>query len=1283
MKNTIIKVPVDACTGCGACYNKCPVNAIEMRLDKEGFLVPVVDNERCIECENCVLCCPIVKPLDKKKTVVRYGIPKGKYVSESEICTSIVSNAYKLGIQVCGSKYEDDFKNVKQAWLEKESESALISEKKPVLGNPMDTYKKTEEYLKQGTPVLYVARACQLDGLYKYLESDENKLYTMEFVCNSQSSAEALRTFVEEYSSGKKIKALYFHKNNKATDMQFEDGTSRSSNYGESRWAEGENGIINRECCFDCQYAKKERVADITIMSVNNQSYSYVVLVNSKKGAALLKEIGSEICNCPKISEEELANCETNLLRKISPAPSRRFFFTHTYKGYENALWYGKGMRYDVGIIGWWFASNYGSSLTYYALAKILQKTGRELIFVHVPKVDNTPWDKDAQQTIDFIGKRFKITKYRDMMHIHEVNMFCDSFMLGSDQMWTPLATQLVGYTFFLDFVDLNKKKIAFSTSFGQDKFIADEATCQIIGDYLKRFDAISVREYTGVDICRDTFGVDAEQVIDPVFLCSTEEYDKMFEGISIDLPKKYLLTYILDPTPEKEAAAKEIARHKNLEIISIMSMKEYERNASQWHVGKIVPKPSTEEFLYYLKNCDYLLTDSHHGACMGIIYERPYVAITNASRGVTRFETVARAFGLENRVVYDPMHVVNNKEIYKPIDYEKVKTKIENEKTKALAWLESAFAKETKEAQETVNTKLARLDITNKFLSNTVKAYEARLKQTASNASKTVSNFEDNFDFVKIRLLASLLRDYGIKHIVLSPGGRDVPIIRMFENNEKDFILHRVTDERSAAYYGLGLASQLGKPVACICTSGTAASNYLPAVTEAYFTGIPLVMITADRISVYHGQGEDQTIPQNKIYNDVVKMEISLPDNGGGAIEHQMRRDISACILESTHNGNGPVHINIPIQDIGIGATLPKEKWALLPSASTNILRASFINGDEEMHKWAKSLEKSPRVLVVYGQNKPLSKEEKMDLERFASKYNCAIVTDSISNYESQYTVNPFNMLTQISQADFDKYLKPDILITVGGKRLMNDPLTFKIRASNGVRHWSVVPDGSIKDFYFKITSVIESTQKQFFRWFADNAGKSKNDQKYLSAWKDLVAKYSPTPATGFNSFYIQEAFFPQIPKNSFLHLGVGQSFFFVRRHNIDPSVEVYCNMGTNGIDGCVSTFMGQSALIKDKLSFLIVGDLAFFYDMNSIWNKSLNKNMRILLVNNNGSGLLRNHGLKAVTSVHNTSAEGWVKSTGFEYMSASSKEEFNEKLKYFMSKESDKALFFEVFCD
>ncbi len=539
------------------------------------------------------------------------------------------------------------------------------------------------------------------------------------------------------------------------------------------------------------------------------------------------------------------------------------------------------------------------------------------------------------------------------------------------------------------------------------------------------------------------------------------------------------------------------------------------------------------------------------------------------------------------------------------------------------------------------------------------------------------------NFDFVKIRILVTLLRDYGIKHVVLSPGGRDVPIIRMLEHNEKHFTLHRVTDERSAAYYGLGLASKLGELVACVCTSGTAASNFLPAVTEAYYTGVPLLVITADRYSVYLNHGEDQTIPQKDIFNNVVKMSTSLPESWGPMSEYQVRRDVQNCILEATHGDCGPVHVNVPINNIAFGEKLPREAWSILPFMYPHIQRVSFGDSEDNMPRWVDALKKSPKILLVYGQSMPLTKKEKDVVEDFCSKYNCVVVTDTISNFSSKYSVNSYNMLCAMSQDEFNKKLLPDIVITVGGKRLMNDPLTFKLRGSHGIRHWSVAPNGKIKDFYFKLSSVIECTPNRFFKYFAENAPKSKNNESYLNAWKTEAAKYEARVYGGFHTLSIQDKLLPMLPKNSFLHLGVGQNFFHVRRYDLDPSIHVFCNMGTNGIDGCTSTFMGQCAVETEKLCLLLVGDLSFFYDMNGIWNKKLNKNIRILLTNNHGSGLLRNNNLRAVTSEHSTNAEGWVRSTGFEYISASSMEEFEEKLPYFLSDKPKNAVFFEVFCN
>lgn len=923
--------------------------------------------------------------------------------------------------------------------------------------------------------------------------------------------------------------------------------------------------------------------------------------------------------------------------------------------------------QYDIGIVGYWYATNYGSIMTYYALSQAINKIGYTTILIDEPEKWKDPEGEDVISR-NFLKTHCNISDSIPWEKQNDLNKLCSGFMVGSDQVWTSFALKHMKYMFFLDFAEEEKKKIAYAPSFGNLNFFQPTPEqAEKVKKYLSRFDKISVREASGRDMLRERFSIKADHTLDPVFLLPMVEYDNISSESNINIKEKYILAYILDPNPDKEIFIQKIAEKLSLNVKIVLDGRKgtFSKNREIFHYfgdDEIQRDVTEADWVKLFKNASYVLTDSHHGLAMAVIYNKDFICYANYSRGYDRFVSLLTLLGLMDRMIKNTDQL-NDELIQNHIDYTKVNAVLDSERERSLEWIKKAI--------ETPKEKMPSVILSQDSEDN------KRLQAA-------VEKLHNNRDFKNIRILATLLRDYGIKHVVLSPGGRDVPLIRMIENNADQFILHRVTDERSAAYYAMGIATQLRQPVVCVCTSGTAASNFLPAVTEAYYTGIPLILVTADRYAVYLNHGEDQTIPQKHIYSDVVKMEVSLPESDGWRSDYQARRDVASCILESTHNGFGPVHINVPVDNISIGSDIPRNYWSLLPYIYPHILRASFNNGQPDMKRWVDSLRKSNKILIVYGQNVMPDERQKNNIQKFASKYNCVIVTDPISNLHGKYTLMPHNMLQSISQDTFNNELSPDILITVGGKRLMNDPLTFKVRSGPGnIRHWQVTPDGKIKDFYFRLTSVIESTEDYFFEWFADNAGDIVNNGVYYEKWRALNEKYSSPEITRFNSLYIQSKFLPAIPRDSILHLGVGQSFIECRRFQIDASVEVYCNMGTNGIDGCTSTFMGQCAVIDNKLCFLLVGDLSFFYDMNSIWNKPLKKNMRILLVNNNGTGLLRGHNLSAVSSVHNTSAEGWVRSTGFDYISAHTKEEYEQKLKCFLSNEPEKALFFEVFCE
>jgi len=1007
--------------------------------------------------------------------------------------------------------------------------------------------------------------------------------------------------------------------------------------------------------------------------------------------------------------------------------------------------------HYDVGIFGVWSGCNYGSVATYYALNQVVSAMGKSVLMIDKPLLsDNDPEIKENHAR-RFAREHYNISRQYRLDQMHLLNQNCDTFMIGSDQVWNYGISKNFGKAFYLDFAEEEKKKIAYAVSFGHGTDFAPYDERKIIAEYMSYFDGIGTREADGVRLCRDCYGIKAEQVIDPVFLADPKIYDSLIEKSSKRETEPFIVAYILDPSPEKTEAILHLQKEfGGIKVINLLDGLPwlFEKNKKLTNLPNCIENVQVEDWLYYLKNAEFVLTDSCHGASFALIFRKNFIAIANRHRGFSRFISLAQLFKFENHLITVPKDVVTNPKLLASINYDLVEDIMDSERRRCYTWLYNVISLPKKSEKELkkynvigeVNQETSHIieKPTNGICDektvlkigmsgkcngcgicesicdeNAIKIYKNENKvffpfvsrNRCVNCGKCLekcsfnkleSGDEKNTelgerqklfinpDFIKIRLLATLLRDYGIKEIVLSPGGRDVPLVRMFEYNSDTFNLHFVTDERSAAYFGLGLATQLGRPVACVCTSGTAASNYLPAVTEAFFTHIPMIFITADRQKVYHGQGEDQTIPQDNIYSGVVKREITVPEGSGYKVEYQTRRDICDCILESTHNVPGPVHINMAIDNITIGGKLPREDWKLLPTIKPHILRTSFNDGYEQINKWRVALAKSKRILVVYGQNAPRNEEQLKYIDLFVGKYNCVVVTDLISNLNCNYSLKPYNMLQAISKEQFDRELTPDILITVGGKRLMNDPLTSKIRGGDKkIRHWSVSPDGVIHDFYFRLSSVIEMSQDLFFKFFSEFEGELSNDGKYYNKWREFVDKYDSPVIRKFNSQYIQSKFLPAIPSNSILHLGVGLSFYDCRRFSLNNNVAVYCNMGTNGIDGCTSTFMGQCAVEKNRLCFLLVGDLSFFYDMNSIWNKQLTGKMRILLVNNNGTGLLRNHRLKGISSVHNTKAEGWVKSTGFEYISAESKDEFDSKLAYFLDESVDKPLFFEVLCE
>lgn len=907
--------------------------------------------------------------------------------------------------------------------------------------------------------------------------------------------------------------------------------------------------------------------------------------------------------------------------------------------------------KYDIGLVGYWYATNYGSVITYYALSLTLNKMGYTTVLIDRPEKERDPEGEDVISR-NFLRTRCNISESVKWDNINSLNDLCDTFIVGSDQVWTAGAIKYMRYMFFLSFVSAEKKKIAYAPSFGSMNFFKiDNEQENEVQNYLSKFDKVSIREDSGAKMVRERFGINADRVLDPVFLIDIEDYDNIAKESTINTDGKYILAYILDPVPDKEIFIQKVSEKLGLNVKIVLDGRKgtFPKNRAKFTVygdDAIIPDVNEEDWVKLFRDSEYVLTDSHHGLAMAIIYNKNYICYANRSRGYERFTSLLHLFDMMDRMV-DNSGQVTAQLIETKVDYSSVDEKLKMEQIESFKWLKSVL--------ETPKGELP-----------------GNLLPKHDNTQQT-SDIHDP-DLERCRMLASLMRDYKIRHVVLSSGTRHVNLVRFFEANDC-FTTYNVVDERSAGFFAIGLAQKLGETVAICCTSGTAASNYISPVTEAYYQGIPLLVITSDRYPCLLNQQEQQMVPQMNIFNGIVKKSVQLPVADTFLGKWETRRMICDCLLEINHRGNGPVHIDVPINNI-IRKSLGNECTRL--AKYRNIYRIPFVPDRSSWVNSVNKLKSSHRILLFWGQSMPLSEDEMNAVNKFARTFDCVICTDYLSNMHCEKSVHIYNLMTAIAQKDAAKTaLAPDIFITVGGNNIVSiGGVTSK--ANN--EHWNVLPDGRVSDPYRKLVKVFECTAVQFIKrmnfmaeGFSGGDSYYQKWQSYLPAPKALPEEYNQSYATGKTIM--------GIPEGSDLHLANSNTVRMANAYPLRESVTVYCNRGANGIDGSVSSFMGMCAA-SHRLCFMLTGDFGFFYDLNSLWNKELKGNIRIMLFNNGGTSLLEHLNCKAISYHHNAVAEGWVRSLGFRYLSSRNKEEFDSALPEFLAEDSDRAIFFEVFC-
>lgn len=530
-------------------------------------------------------------------------------------------------------------------------------------------------------------------------------------------------------------------------------------------------------------------------------------------------------------------------------------------------------------------------------------------------------------------------------------------------------------------------------------------------------------------------------------------------------------------------------------------------------------------------------------------------------------------------------------------------------------------------------------------------------------------------------QIIIALLKKYGIRHCVLSAGSRNVPFVHSVEE-DPFFKCYSVVDERSAGYFALGLAQELNEPVVISCTASTASCNYWPPVAEAFYQNVPLIILTSDRDPHMLGQREDQMIDQVGMFDRHVRKSVNLPIVNSREDFIWCQRLVNEAFLELDHHGKGPVHINIPMNSYNISFNAKEIPF---------VVKFERLEHDCELQKWnekAEILKKKQRIMVVCGQNSFVSENLNRQLKSFFEKYNCAVSIEYMSNLNDPEYINTVLCTdTQyITDKKFEEIL-PDLIISFGGNIVAG--LKEMLRRNPGkCEHWLIQEEGHVVDLFKNLTTIFECTPEYFFDYFNSKAENNKNNRNYYTLLKQY-AESVVYPDFEYSNVYAIKEIVESAESGSMIHMAINNAIRITNYCRLNPKIKIYANIGTFGIDGCMSSFLGQASARHD-LCYLIIGDLAYFYDMNAMRIKHINKNVRILLINNEGgeefyynyTWINKSSDLHT-TARHHTKAEGWVKETGFKYISAHDKESFEKAKKVFMSSESQQPILLEVFTE
>lgn len=522
------------------------------------------------------------------------------------------------------------------------------------------------------------------------------------------------------------------------------------------------------------------------------------------------------------------------------------------------------------------------------------------------------------------------------------------------------------------------------------------------------------------------------------------------------------------------------------------------------------------------------------------------------------------------------------------------------------------------------------------------------------------------------VQIVIALMKAHGVKKVVASPGATDMAIVASLQQDPY-FEMYSSIDERSAAYMACGMAAESGEPVAITCTGATSSRNYMPGLTEAYYRQLPILAITCSRSNANIGHYVDQVTDRTQLPSDVVMESVQAQSIHCPEDEWDVMVKVNKAMIGLTRNGGGPTHINLvtasssnftvkeiaPVRKISL--YLKEDKFPEIPQGKVGI----FVGAHE---KWSDELTAA--------------------VDNFCEVYNAMVICDPTSNYKGKYRILMPLLCEQAKEEVGGEQL--DLMIQIG---FVSSMLFKKAKVM-----WRVAKDGVVRDTFRKTNSIFQMSELDFFTKIVKGKDKRENTvyPEYKERYESLLHSLPELP---FSNIWVAQQLSGQLPENSVLHLGIRNSLRSWGYFDIPNSVLSYCNTGGFGIDGGISSLIGASMVNQQSLFYGVFGDLLFFYDMNSLGNRDIKPNLRIIVINN-GLGqefknvsfpgsLLLGEDIDKFTAAKGhfacqskTLVKDYAENLGFEYLTASNKEEFAKVYKRFITKEvTERPMLFEIF--